>query len=901
MALNLGLGFLLSARDLASGVFERVGSKLRGLSTGVDRSSARMDQALSGVGDSLGRIASGVGGALGGMASLREAASFDDALRQIQAVSGATADEMLRLEAAALDAGIAAQFSPTEAAVALRDLTQAGFLAAEAMEMLVPVLDLAAGSLGELTPQEAGGLAAQALKAFGLEAADTGRVVDQLLQSVNVFALSARELPLALGTASRGAQTANQSLEETLITLGLVKNVIPGVERASTAVAVAMGEIATPKAQRALRGVGVAVTDSQGRFRDFLDVLVELEPALGRMTEQRRATFLRDAFGTEALGGVLAVSQQLRTGIRTATGEIVRGADAVAYLRGQFQSAEGTAGRFRDTLLGGFRGQWTLFVGAIKTLAIAVGRPVLEVLTPVVTKLGEAARAVTRAFLDLPPSVRKGIAVVIGAVAGLGALAGGLAAARSASGLLRIGLGALGVQLGGLTGLLGPVLLAVAALVLAIAGLKVAYEKNLGGLRDFVVRAGQVISMTLRGLGQLFSDGGFSGPLREELRKAENLGIRRFLVAVYVFAHRVKSLVGGIAEGFRAGLEAARPVFDDFAGAVRELAGAFTHLVRAIFGGANDLPSDSFRAFGQSVGRALAGVIAVITKLAAAALRLTGGIIDGFATMWTYIGPAILTLRDALADLADAFLGLFGGSGDLNANAKSSTSAFRTLGQVIGKFVGGAVMVVVLAAAGLAKVLTILIKTLDAVTSAIAWFIRAVIDGVGTVVRFLTQDVPNAFRSLVEGIANVFDRVYQFLVRIKDAVVDIVNTIERTIDSVGDKLDNAWRSVKGAPGRAWNSFTGGVGDLLSQADAGGGGLRVLAPAGAPVGGPTRSGMELVAAQSGARVAGIAPRSPAAGNLDVNIRLDVDGETLARATQRVRQDEAMRQFAPGAVG
>ncbi|WP_415841929.1 hypothetical protein, partial [Myxococcus xanthus] len=44
---------------------------------------------------------------------------------------------------------------------------------------------------------------------------------------------SANELPLALGTAARGAQALNQSLPETLIALGLVKNVVPGVERAS--------------------------------------------------------------------------------------------------------------------------------------------------------------------------------------------------------------------------------------------------------------------------------------------------------------------------------------------------------------------------------------------------------------------------------------------------------------------------------------------------------------------------------------------------------------------------------------------------------------------------------------------------------------------------------------------
>ena len=92
-----------------------------------------------------------------------------------------------------------------------------------------------------------------------------------------------------------------------------------------------------------------------------------------------------------------------------------------------------------------------------------------------------------------------------------------------------------------------------------------------------------------------------------------------------------------------------------------------------------------------------------------------------------------------------------------------------------------------------------------------------------------------------------------------------------------------------------------MGGLLSQADSSGSGFRVVAPAGVPGAAPTRSGMHLVAAEGASRVAAVVPRSTAAGNLDLNIRLDVDGETLARVTERVRRDEATRQFAPGAVG
>jgi len=150
----------------------------------------------------------------------------------VAAVSGASAVELQQLRDAAIAAGIATQFSPTEATLGLRELSPAGFSAQESMRLLIPVLDLAAGSLGELSPQQAAGLASQAMKAFGISIDEALISVDRMLQAVNVFALNASELPLALGTASRGAQALHQSLSETLIALGLVKNVIPGVDRA---------------------------------------------------------------------------------------------------------------------------------------------------------------------------------------------------------------------------------------------------------------------------------------------------------------------------------------------------------------------------------------------------------------------------------------------------------------------------------------------------------------------------------------------------------------------------------------------------------------------------------------------------------------------------------------------
>lgn len=260
MGLNsLGLGFVFTARDLASGKLGELERRFASLDNRVTNGTERITGSFRALGTGLSVFGAGTGEIAGVFALADAAGTFEQAIAAVGAVSGATAPELEALRDAAIDAGIATQFGPTQATLGLRELAQAGFNAQESIRLLRPALDLAAGSLGELTPQAAAGLAAQAMKAFSISIDDASISVDRMLQAVNVFALNANELPLALGTASHGDQSLHQSLSETLIALGLIKNVIPGVERASTGAAVAMERLADPKVQLRLREIHVQV------------------------------------------------------------------------------------------------------------------------------------------------------------------------------------------------------------------------------------------------------------------------------------------------------------------------------------------------------------------------------------------------------------------------------------------------------------------------------------------------------------------------------------------------------------------------------------------------------------------------------------------------------------------
>jgi TP901 family phage tail tape measure protein len=361
----LGLGLTLKGTDQASPSIARVkrglvelrheagrsrdsvgrftGSATQGVATmnrGLVQMHAAGVKARDQVSDLFGdvrafglRMAAGGGIGLGAGFGLATAnGELSDALAGLKVVVDAGDAEMARFKSVALDMGMTSQFTASQVANSLTDIASAGYNAKDSVDLLRPSLNLATASLGQLTASDAAGVTAQALKAFGLQSKDAGASVDKMVASMNLFALQAKDLPLGLQNSVRGAFNLGQSLDETLISLGLVKNIMPRTESAATAVSMAMERLADKKVQTDLRGLGVAVVDNAGRFRPFLDVVGDLGPKLRAMTEAQRASFLQTTFGTEAVGGLNAIMGQLTAGVQTQTGETVKGAAAVAYL-----------------------------------------------------------------------------------------------------------------------------------------------------------------------------------------------------------------------------------------------------------------------------------------------------------------------------------------------------------------------------------------------------------------------------------------------------------------------------------------------------------------------------------------------------------------------------------------
>ena len=871
---NLGLGLVFTAQDLASGHIARLERTFLSLDRSISGGADRIRGAFKQVGVGLSLFTAGAVTLAGAFALTTKAAEFEQAIAAVGAVSEASAEDITALENAALRMGIATQYAPTEAAKGLGELAQAGFNARQSIALLRPVLDLAAGSLGKLTPETAAGVAVQALRAFRIEADDASVAVDRMLKAANIFSMNAGELPQGLGHAAAGASALHQSLEETLTTFGLMHNIIPGVERAGSAVSVAMERMADPRTQKMLASVGLSATDAHDRFLPFLDVVKQLAPKLDAMTEKDRASFLIKAFGHHALAGIGAILEQLTRGVETNTGAVLRGGAAIDYLRGQLQNATGAAETFSKALLNTLAGQEKLLRGSVETLEILVGKSFAEVFRPVVELVLRALNTILELIQATPKPVRRIIATVVLAAAAFLTLVGSVVAAQGALAILGFALEVLGVSLGAIAATFGVAVLAVGVLGIAAAGLKVAWDRNLGGIADRASRLGEVISLVFRGLSQLIEQGGFSGAVREELHKAGNEGLLAFLVQVDMVWFRLQKFWRGIKEGFGAALEAAWPIFQELGDALDAFGAAVADLFTTFTGAAAGLPSDRFRAFGQIVGDALASIAAVAAKVLAVVLSFFSGLLSTGRQAFGWVTTAAGDLGRAFGALGAAWAGLTGTSDAASASMSGWGEGASLLGRIIGWTIGAAITGVIGLLTRAVQVVTFVVKALTVLKNAfreVGDFVSALGDAL---VWFFTEVLPNALASAGHAIGSALGKL---------------GDVGAALFGLGP--EDAPSAAGGAPpsGRAVQlpSARVAASSALVRAAA----AASPATAAAAQEGDDAARLQSLVAAAQSRSTGSSASAP------VTVNVQVDGETLARAQANASRDLAGRSYSP----
>jgi len=371
-------------------------------------------------------------------------------------------------------------------------------------------------------------------------------------------------------------------------------------------------------------------------------------------------------------------------------------------------------------------------------------------------------------------------------------------------------------------------------------------------------------------------------------------------------------------------------VFDDLVEAFSVLQQELGGLFGEFAGGAASLPSAEFRSFGQAVGSAIATVVTWFAKLWAISVRVTGGIVGGFRSMLEYIRPAFQVVGEAIGRLQEAWRRLTGATDEGTGAVGESTSAWRSLGEFLGQVFGAIVTVITLAFAGLVEVVTVVIDVIRVVKDAFVTAGTWIGETAAAIYLWFTDTLPNAIAGAVASVGNFFRGVGQFFVGIwrwftgifqsiadgimsfLQPVVDFFRGVGRAIQAVFDAIkDMVIRILREIPDallpeslerlsrqplstevRTEDSFAaaGNTQDTATRAEAASSAMPSLADT---------AGRMNEFAQLEANLRGFAnDRARDRGQPPpFQINVQVDGETVARATHNANQDNASRAFTP----
>lgn len=312
------------------------------------------------------------GGAFAVAAGLKSAvssfASFDDKLKQSQAIMGdLTEDQMEGMEQAARDVAKTTRLSADDAAESFFFLASAGLDAEQSMAALPQVAAFAQAGMFDMAT--ATDLLTDAQSALGLTSDDASTNLRNMTKVSDIFTkanqlanTSVQQVSEAITNKLGGSlRAAGIDLEEGVAVLAAFADQGLKGSAAGEAFNIALRDLSKAARENgdAFEAAGVEVFDEAGNFRNMADIIADLEGAFGSLTAEQKAN----------LASQLGFQDRSFKNIQLLLGT----SDAVREYERELRSAGGATAEVADKQLESFSGQMDLIGSRIKDVGIGLG------------------------------------------------------------------------------------------------------------------------------------------------------------------------------------------------------------------------------------------------------------------------------------------------------------------------------------------------------------------------------------------------------------------------------------------------------------------------------------------------------------------------------------------------
>lgn len=382
MAINVGSAIAYLDLDMSkfkSGIAEAK-SALQDFTSSADSLSTKVQN--------FGSSVSHIGGTLTksltlpivgiGTAVTKTASDFDSSMSKVEAVSGATAEEMEMLRKKAMEMGAKTKFSAKESADAFTYMAMAGWNASQMVDGIAGIMSLAAADGLDLATTS--DIVTDALTAFGLQASDSAHFADVLAQTSSSANTNVSMLGESFKYVAPVAGALGMSVEDVSLALGLMANAGIKGTQSGTVLRASLTNLIKPtdQMQSKMEELGIQVLNSDGSMKSLKEILDILRQKFSTLSEAEKANAAATLFGKEAMSGMLAI-------INTSADDYNRLSESIG-------TATGRADEMADTMMDNLNGSITLLKSALESLMIKLGEalvPLIQQITELITKIVE--------------------------------------------------------------------------------------------------------------------------------------------------------------------------------------------------------------------------------------------------------------------------------------------------------------------------------------------------------------------------------------------------------------------------------------------------------------------------------------------------------------------------------
>ena len=358
----------------------------------TEDSSDRISQSFSGWGEKIGAVASLINDEILqpmtdklidiGKDSFGAYAGFEQGMAEVKAISGATTEEMDKLNEKALEVASTSAFTSAEIADAFKYMAMAGWKPQQMLDGIEAIEALASATGSDLGSTS--DILTDALTAFGLTAADAGHFADVLAVASSNANTNVAMMGETFKYVSSVAGAYGYSIEDVAESIGLIANNGIKASQAGTALRSIMTRIGTNAgASKNAMGAGEIIEmltgkpiyDAEGNMRDWGDIVDETRVAWQGLTEEQQSSYAKQIAANTGLSAWQALMNSTTTDIDKLSGAI--------------ENADGTTQKMKETMLDTSQGSITMLQASIDTLKVTIGEDLAPKIQKVIDKIQE--------------------------------------------------------------------------------------------------------------------------------------------------------------------------------------------------------------------------------------------------------------------------------------------------------------------------------------------------------------------------------------------------------------------------------------------------------------------------------------------------------------------------------